>query len=226
MGNMDSYIGSDFDEPILFRTANAEVREATLTTGSLWLRSDQYYRQIEDRARRDDLEGVSGSRPLISLRISLANGPNINIVGDGHIGQRIVPHYILSLYGSSISEAQLRSFGGFTFGIRSISKLSAEILYRASLKLKCVGYRYGAVSYRYATLALSQLPKGGEAMCLGGTPPVYLNPMNTEVLSKQPIMPFIEQDEWRIVVFTEVYVENDPSAPLQLSVATSHFYSY
>ncbi len=31
----------DLDEPILFRTVNEVVFDATLATGSLWLRSDQ-----------------------------------------------------------------------------------------------------------------------------------------------------------------------------------------
>jgi hypothetical protein len=92
--------------------------------------------------------------------------------------------------------------------------------------LKCVGYRYGAVYYQYAALALSHHQIGSSAMSLGGAPPVYLNPLSTDVLRKQPVMPFIEQDEWRIVIFTEGYLEDDPTAPLRINVDPSHFYAY
>jgi hypothetical protein len=57
-------------------------------------------------------------------------------------------------------------------------------------------------------------------------PPLYLDPLNTDVLRKQPIRPFIEQDEWRIVIFTEGYLNDDPHAPLQIQVDPSHFYPY
>ena len=39
-------------------------------------------------------------------------------------------------------------------------------------------------------------------------------------------MPFIEQDEWRIVIFTEGYLEGDPMAALKINVEPSHFYAY
>ncbi len=63
-------------------------------------------------------------------------------------------------------------------------------------------------------------------MCIGGNPPVYLNPLNTDVLRKRPIVPFIEQDEWRIVILTNGYLGDDPNAPLQLNVDPSNFYAY
>jgi len=219
-------IRASFDQPILFRTTNAEVYKTTLMTGSLWLRSDEYYRQVDDRIRRDESEGVNESKITVPLRIHPENGSSIEISGPGRIGQRIQPHYILSLHGSSISEGQLRSFGGCTFGIKNISKLSAEVLYRASLILNCAGYRFGPVSYRYATLALSHSHNGSSAICIGGAPPVYLNPWNTDVLTKQPIRPLTEQDEWRIVIFTDGYLKDNVDTPLQIKVDLSHFYAY
>jgi hypothetical protein len=116
-------IRADLDAPILFRTTSANVYEATLATGSLWLRSDQYYREIEDEARKDDTEGVNGGKLTIPFRLQPENGPAIEIRGSGQIAQKIVPHYILSMHGSSISEGQLRSFGECSFGIKNISKL-------------------------------------------------------------------------------------------------------
>lgn len=219
-------IDSDFDEPILFRTTSADVYKSTLETGSLWLRSDCYYREIEDEARRDNSEGISSAKITVPLRFHPKNGYPLEITGTGSIGQQIRSHYILSLHGSSISEAQLSAFGGHIFGIKSISKLSAEILYRSSLVLKCDGYRFGAVYYRHATLALSHHQQGSAAMCLGGSPSVYLNPLDTDVLRKDPVTPFIEQDEWRIAIFTNGYLEGDSSIPLPINVDPLHFYPY
>src|SRR5687767_4472029 len=106
MGNRRSAVSSDLDEPIIFRTTTSAISQATLATGSLWLRSDHYYRTIEDTARKDDAEGFNGSKLVVPLRIASHNGPTIQIHGDGQIGQQIVPHYILSMHGSSISEDQ------------------------------------------------------------------------------------------------------------------------
>ena len=214
----------EFDQPILFRTTNLTVYEATLCTGSLWLRSADYYRNIEDRIRQDLSEGINESDLSVPLCFQAQNGPKITVSGNGSIGQIIVPHYILSLHGSSPSKGQVKLFGGCTFGIKNISKLSAEVLYRSSLTLQCTGYRYGQVSYQHTALALSHSQIGAAAMSIGGMPPVYLNPINTDVLRKQPTAPFVEQDEWRIVIFVTKYLNNDPNAPLQIQVDPSHFY--
>ena len=226
MSKQRSHIAADLDQPILFRTTNAANADAALASGSIWLRSDAYYRQIEDQCRSDDCEGVKFAKVTIPLRVHVPNGPNIEIRGPGSIGQEIVPHYILSLHGSSISKVQLDAFGPKTFGIRNVAKLSAEILYRASLTLDCSGYRYGPVSYRSATLALSQISVGASAIQLRSAPPLYLNPLATDVLVKRPVAPFIEQDEWRIVIFTRKYLSNDVNAPLKLEVEPVHFYPY
>jgi hypothetical protein len=172
------------------------------------------------------LEGVNTSKLTIPLRIQIPNGPFIHIEGSGDVGQQIVPHYILSLHGTSISHEQLASFGECTLGIKSLSKLSAEILYQSSLLLKCHGYRFGQVFYQHAALAQSHTQIGAAAIKLGGAPPAYLNPLNTNVLRKKPIKPFIEQDEWRVVVFTEEYLNDNPHSPLQINVDPSYFYRY
>jgi hypothetical protein len=219
-------IFADIEEPILFRTTNATVYEATLNSGSLWLRSDRYYREIEDQVRKDDGEGIDSGKTTIPLQFDLPGNSSIAISGDGLIGQEIVPHYILSMHGPSISVEQLHLFGGNTFGIRTISKLSTEILFRSSHLTKCVGYRFGAVYYQYATLARSLRSFGGPAIRLTDNPPVYLNPLITDVLRKLPVKPFIEQDEWRIVIFTKGYLSDDPEMPLRINVDPSHFYPY
>lgn len=127
MRAVDQRICADLGQPIVFRTTNREVREATLHTGSLWLRSAKYYQQLEDNARNDRSEGVSAGRMTIPLRVGFNNEDNMmNISGPGHIGQAIVPHYILSMHGHSISSAQLQSFGGFTFGIKNLLQANDE----------------------------------------------------------------------------------------------------
>lgn len=221
-----SNVQAEIDGPILFRTTGAEVYQKTLEKGSLWLRSDEYFRNLEDTVRNDRSEGVNGGRVVIPLMFKREGGPQVQIQGDGQIGRIIVPHYILSLHGSSISAEQHAAFGGWTFGLRILSKLAAEVLYRVSLQIKCNGYRFGQVIYQYAALSQSHSSQGGDALRIDGKPSTFLNPLNTDVLRKQPLTPFIEQDEWRIVIFTDAYIDDDPDAPLVIKVSSSHFYPY
>lgn len=215
---------TDLNEPILFRTTDAEVYEATTKRGSIWLRSDQYFRNVEDSIRADLSEGINSSRLAIPLHFEFHNGPAFQIAGSGLVGQQITPHYILSLHGNSISAEQLSSFGGHTFGVKSLSRLSAEVLYRATSAITCTGYRYGPVHYQRTSLCTTPSPIGSAAIQLRESPPLYLNPINTDVLRKDPILPFIEQDEWRIAVFTDGYLNGDSNAPLKIEVDPSHFF--
>ena len=130
------------------------------------------------------------------------------------------------MHGASIAPRQLSAFGGVTFGIRSLSKLAAEVLYQSSKVLDCGGYRFGPVRYQYASLSLFGLPIGSAAIALGGSRPAYINPLDTDVLRKEPILPFIHQDEWRIAIFPRGYLQDDPNAPLEIFVDPSHFYCY
>lgn len=219
-------IQTEISEPILFRTTSREVYKSTLETGSIWLRSDQYYREIEDKVRNDESEGANSGTTSVPLKIRVKDGPELQIRGDGHIGQLIVPHYLISLHGTSIASAERAAFGGHTFGIRSLSRLSAEVLYQCSRQIRCTGYRYGQVYYQYASFALLLSTSGGAAIRIDGNPPHFLNPINTDVLRKRPTKPFIDQDEWRIAIFTEGYIDNDPSLPLKITVAQEHFFPY
>lgn len=221
-----SHIQAEFDEPILFRTTVKEVYQSTIETGSLWLRSDKYYRELEDQVRNDVLEGANAGTTHIPLRVQTANGMQIDIGGPGHVGQLMIPHYLVSLHGTSIVPTEREAFGGYTFGVRSLMRLSAEILFQCSQQIRCSGYRYGHVYYQYSAFAQSLTSRGGEAMKLGDSPPYYLNPVNTDVLRKRPTIPFIHQDEWRIVIFTEGYLDEDAKEPLKISVSPSHFYPY
>lgn len=218
-------IKADYDRPIIFRTTSSEVHKKTIETGSIWLRSSEYYRGIEHKVRKDLGEGINATRTEIPLRFKPRRGPQISIQGTGTIGQAIVPHYIMSLHGAGISAEQQQIFGGFTFGLNCISRLSAEILYRVSKIIDVTGYRFGQISYQQTALVRSHSGPGA-AIGLGGAPPEYLRSINTDVLRKDPVSPFIEQDEWRIVVFTEDFYKDDPNAPLEIHVEPSHFYEY
>jgi hypothetical protein len=111
-------------------------------------------------------------------------------------------------------------------GVRSLSKLSAEILFQASQQVPCTGYRYGAVYYQHCALKTSLYSVGGAEIKIGENPGLFLNPVDTDVLRKRPVEPFILQDEWRIVIFVRNYLNNDQSAPLKINVAPDHFYPY
>jgi hypothetical protein len=218
-----SPICSDFEQPILFRTTTREVYDSTLSTGSLWLRSDRYYRELEDETRRDLSEGGNYSRTILPLRLQ-DNGPNLTISGDGEIGEELPPHYIVSLHGPSISGEQRDLLGGCTFGIKNIVRLAAEIVYRASSLLNCSGYRYGPIQYQYGNLGRTRRVAGVPLGLSNDSGSLGL--INPEFLRKLPIMPFIEQDEWRIIVLTDGYLDDAGKAPLELNLETSHFYPY
>lgn len=221
----ESHIQTDFNSPLLFRTTSESLYQSTLDTGELWLRSNKYYQNIEDAARVDKGEGVNSSNVEFPLSLKTDNDVTINITGDGKVGQEIVPHYIISLHGTSISNAQRKDFGGNTYGIKSLSKLSAQILYEASKVTDVIGYRFGQVAYQNTALMQTQ-NKNGAILGLTDVPPHYLNALNTDVLRKEPVLPFIEQDEWRIVIFTNGFIENDFNKPLIVKVDTEHFYPY
>jgi hypothetical protein len=221
----ESHIQTDFNSPLLFRTTSENLYQSTLETGELWLRSNKYYQNIEDAARVDKGEGVNSSKTEFPLSLKTDNDVTINISGEGKLGQAIVPHYIISLHGTSISNTQRMDFGGFTYGIKTLVKLSAQILYEASKIINVAGYSFGQVAYQNTALMQTQ-NKNGAIVGLTDVPPHYLSALNTDVLRKEPILPFIEQDEWRIVIFTNGFIDNDFNKPLIIKVDTDHFYPY
>lgn len=221
----DTVVQTDDDRPIVFRTTSSDVYGRTVEEGSLWLRTSEFFRRVEDQARSDLGEGINATILGVPLRFKPPRGSKILIQGEGKIGQVIVPHYILSLHGAGISPEQRMLFGGCTFGIKCIAKLSAEILYRSSNIVKVTGYRFGQVAYHHTALVRSHTSTGA-AIGLGGNPPEYLRSINTDVLRKDPVSPFIAQDEWRIVIFTEGVYKDDPNVPLEINVDPGHFYDY
>lgn len=219
------HLKTELDKPILFRTTDKDVYLNALEKGSIWLRSSHYYRNIEDQARRDQSEGVNGKKSSIPLRFKIEGAPELTLQGPGSIGCEIIPHYIMSMHGSAISDVCRREFGGFTFGIKDIVKLSAEILYQSSKQLDVHSYRYGQVAYQYTTLSMSH-HRYGAAIGLGGNPEIAIRSLNTDVLRKEPVEPFISQDEWRIAIFPTKYLDDDPMKPLKINVSPDHFFEY
>lgn len=214
-----------FDRPILFRTCARDVYESTLATGSIWMRSSHYYRNIEDLTRQDRSEGVNSTQTLIPLHFAPDFAQHVSFKGPGTIGQEIIPHYITSMHGINIRENLRQEFGGYTLGIVCIADLAAEILYQSSKALAVTSYQFGQVAYQRTALAQSFSP-AGSAIQLTGKPSVYIKSINTDVLRKDPVEPFISQDEWRIAVFPSSYINNDWNEPLKINVDPKHFYRY
>lgn len=221
-----SHIATDPDHPILFRTMGESVFDSTLATGSIWLRSDLYYREIEDKVRHDLSEGVNSGSTTIPLNLQMDKaGSSLLIQGNGRVAQAIVPHYILSLHGSSISADQHAGFGGFTIGVKSIKRLAEEIYVRAKEVIGEHMWRFGQVAYQRTAFTVTANPVGTAPIAFGDSG-LCLSLANTDVLRKDPVWPFIEQDEWRIVLFVEQYLDNNPDQPLRIAVDPGHFYPY
>jgi hypothetical protein len=218
-------IQAKMDRPILFRTVSESVYKSSIETGSIWLRSSEYYRNIEDEARVDKSEGVNVARCNFPLNFYPETAQGISLQGNGGIGCEIVPHYIMSLHGTSISDQSRSEFGGRTMGIRCIADLSADILYQVSKQITVSGYRFGQVSYQYTSMCMSH-HMNTAAIKLSGNPHVAIKSINTDVLRKNPVEPFISQDEWRITILTVGYLNGDFNAPLKINVDPSHFYDY
>lgn len=221
----DPSIKAKLDSPIIFRTCGKEVYEATLSVGSIWLRSSLYYRKTEDVARQDCSEGVNGTSVLFPLHFAPESAQAMTLQGSGSVGQEIILHYLMSMHGASITEATRKDFGGYTLGIRCLADLAADIVYQVSKQISVNGYRYGQVAYQRTALSMS-LASYGSAIELGGTPSVHLKSINTEILRKDPVEPFISQDEWRIGIFTSQFLDGDWSKPLKINVDPDHFYPY
>jgi len=221
-------IKTDLDKPILFRTVDPNVYRPTLDTGSIWLRTSRYYRAIEDKARSDIGEGVNSSSMKLPLNFKSRTGANVNLLSDGmgKVGTEIIDHYLVSLHGISISESARNEFGGCTMGVVNLDKLAAEILYECSKQIDVKGYRYGPVHYQNTALVRSQHSNSAVINIGSDTVPEFVKTLPTDVLRKEPVEPFISQDEWRIVIFSNTFISNDFNEPLKINVSPEHFYEY
>lgn len=221
-------IATEIDSPILFRTVKPDVYEQTLEHGSIWLRSDAYYRTIEDEARRDMGEGFSAGTTTVPLRLPFTSDDGqvheMLLGGSGNAGQFLQPHYILSMHGSSITDTQREMFGGCTLGIRSPGQLAKELFESAEALVPVTEWVCAQVMYLRPAFTLTRIPLGGAPIQLGSN--TFLSTCGRNVLWKDPVLPFIEQDEWRIVIFVNHYLNDDPMEPLKLKVDAVNFYPY
>lgn len=215
---------SNFEEALLFRSCDKAVHDAAVNDGSIWLRSAHYYRGIEeDAARVDGNEGVNTIPHTFPLRFDRKISSITEISGDGRIGCEIRKAYILSLHGTGIDAEVRNSFGTHMFGVKSLYSLVNDMIYQVSQQVEVIGHRYGQVSYQYTPLTISRNETSSAIELSRG---VFLKSMTTDMLRKAPVLPFIKQDEWRVVIFVKEYLNNNPLEPLKIKVNAQHFYSY
>lgn len=221
---MNTFIQANLEEPLLFRTGNDTVHQSAIQKGELWLRTAHHYSKNElNQNRQDDNEGVNYSNHNFELRFNPSYSKINSISGDGSIGCILSNCYLLCLHSTSIREDIRKDFGGRTFGIKSLYPLVNDILYQASQQLKVVAHRYGQVSYQYTPLMLSSNPTSASIELGKG---ISLKTIGNDILRKAPVEPYIGQDEWRIAVFVDHYLSDDPNSILKLKVNPNHFYDY
>ncbi|AGP85698.1 hypothetical protein [Alteromonas mediterranea] len=218
-----AFIDTDFGQPLIFRTVDENVFKASIEEGSIWLRSNEYYQTLENKARQDTIEGISGTAIENVIQFK---GLRLQTTGNGLVGTKLPFHYIMSLHGVGIRKDIMEGFGGHTFGIRCLSKLAVEVLYQVSQKIKVHGYSYGQVSYQHTTLSKSRIKEGqGGILKIGeGDQAESIQSFDPNCLRKSPEEPFIGQDEWRIVIFSDEIYKGDLKAPLDINVDPSHFF--
>jgi hypothetical protein len=218
-------IQSDIGQPIVFKTTTEPVYRSTLQAGESWLRSDEYYRQLEDQVRGDSLESSSPGRTTVPLSVSNPGGASLHFSGEGFLAERLPAHYIMSFHGTSIAEAERRGFGGYTFGVKNIMLLASAVLLKCSTQIGCFGYNWNQINYQFSGLQISDQIDGAPIV-FGDNPPRCFRTLAPNAFRKRPVQPFIDQDEWRIVIWTNGYLNSDPMLPLRIIVPAPHFYPY
>lgn len=130
---------------------------------------------------------------------------------DSSYGVNLHPAYIISLHGVAIKDKTREDFWGYTFGVKSFRRLGYELAHKASKQVNVTGLELGQVSYQYSAYRIQT-----------GS----LSLINSSPFRKDPIEPFISQDEWRIVIHVKNYIDNNPNVPLKLEVDPNHFFRY
>jgi hypothetical protein len=220
-----SLIQSDLDRPVLFRTTTESVYRSTTDNGEIWLRADEYFRRLEDKVRNDELESASAGKHQFPLNLNPPSSHAVHLTGNGHIAESPKPHYILSLHGTSIVEETRKGFGGFTFGIRNIDLLARHIFEECRKQITCNQWNWDQVRYQHSALRISEDGKGA-AIQFGDGQSRALRVFDVSPFRKRPIPPFTQQDEWRIVMWSEGYLKGDSKEPLIVRVPPSLFYRY
>lgn len=220
MTNPKTSVQSNLDYPLIFRTSTESVYRSTTENGEIWLRSDECFRSLEDKVRNDALESLSAAGHKFPLLVS-----NLHLEGDGNLSEEFLPHYILSLHGTSIKDEVRRGFGGFTFGVKNIDLLARHIFEECRKQIACTQWEWAPIAYQYSALKISE-DQTGAPIQVGHDPSRFLGVWRPSPFRKRPIPPFIYQDEWRIVLRTNGYINRDSSVPLKVRVPPSLFYEY
>ena len=211
----------DVGLPQLYRSTNESVYNKTVNEGVLWLRTDQYLRDLEEEeisARADDEEG----RIILSAFGDHGIGKIEPMREDAvaKMGWNTEKHYILSLHANNADIPKLykRFSATHTFCIRNVIELSQEIVYELNRKFPyySINSSVHQVTYlQYARAWQSEMNKndsGEKEMNVYFVPSVS-NAVNP-IAVKHPYFGY--QDEWRItVVFKDkktgksIYVDDD-----------------
>ena len=218
-------VNTKLDEPILFRTVKNDVYPHTLSGGSIWLRTNVFYQELEadDLSREDRFEGINVSG--LFTEFNFEGGMRIKCEHGGLLGTEHPTHYVMSLHGLNIKEEIRLGFGGNTLGIKSLVDLANDVLQQASKQINVSQCGYGQVSYQYLGLKRTRANTTGKIIgyYVDGIPEALVQ-YNPNVMTKIPIEPFIGQDEWRIILQTDKPLNDDPMEPLKINVDPSHFY--
>lgn len=218
-------IQADLGLPILFRSTCEVAYRSSTENGEIWLRSDAYFRELEDRVRNDHAESLNIGSTRLELSFETYSGLQTRIQGDGGIGEALSAHYMISLHGSSIAAETREEFGGFTFGIKNIDLLARHIFEECKRQIDCEAWAWNQVSYQYSALQVTD-DGSGAGIRLGENPSRNLKVFNAHPFKKRPVLPFILQDEWRIVIWTKGYLNGSTAEALKIRVPPSLFYRY
>lgn len=218
------FIKTETNQLLVFRTCEKEVYDFAMNTGSLWLRTSHYYQSIEnDIVREDKLEGLSTAKISLPLIFESSRSNITTIEGEGFVGENPKKAYIISFHGISIEKKTKRGFGPKTFGIYNIEKFISDILIEAKKQLNIESYIFGKVIYQYSPVFISSSNLGGS---LKLNKVEHLSVFDQNILRKRPIEPFILQDEFRLVLFVDEYINNNMNSILKINVSNNNFYDY
>ncbi len=224
-GYFESFPG--VDNPVIFRTTCGYAYAQSVDEGSLWLRPLDYFEKLEKESVGDKSEpyNVAPSR----MKVHLSDGKVWNKLDDNlFIKIPKLKQYIACFHGPAISDKQRENFGGCTFSIKNVNCLITEI-YRECIKQvnpfidsstnQSRNPRFGKVFYQYVGINFT---RNVEAFQFSTG--IYLGYHLQDDFRKDPLPEFIDQDEYRFIVYVDNYISDDPEVPLKINVDPRNFY--